>query len=296
MVVVLGLVPLSARRAAYQALSHPEDRFSDAARVPQSAARPVVRAASGGRVALHPFSTVTDSVLIGGKTMAQVRSELAGVLAARARLRGRAAVSASRRRVALFALSGVFVLLALAAFLSWVSWLWCWAPILGLVAVLGHGAWQGAQFNRELAQLDAKARELRAAPVRSPRMVKAEPVTVAVEVEAEEVAEDLPTESQIDAQPDATVKASVPESKPAKVQGWKPSEPIRPVYQMRALAPRRELSVARVETDPNGVVIPVRPVRARGPKTGALSSTEVAEQASLRFDVDTVIERRRAAS
>ncbi|OKL47099.1 hypothetical protein BSR28_06755 [Boudabousia liubingyangii] len=233
--------------------------------------------------------------------MAQVRSELAGVLAARARLRGRAAVSASRRRVALFALLGVFVLLALTALLGWTSWLWGLAPLVALAGVLGHGAWQGANFKRELAELDAKARELRSAPMRAARAIKPESSVVSTAGTAEVVEEvegaEALTDSLVEVTDSVPAKPVAIESKSAaKTQGWTPSEPIRPVYQMRALAPRRELSVARVETDPNGVVIPVRPVRARGPKTGALSSTQVAEQASLRFDVDTVIERRRAAS
>ena len=305
LVILLGWVPLLARRRAVWIFEGGDDRFSSGIRVVARSRAPRVSGVESRSVALHPFSGVAGVPL---EVVMARKSELADVIAQRAALRARVSVAASRRVMGLVASLVVTVLLALFVASGVVAFVWLLVPVLVAAGLFAHGAVVGPRYQAQLAQLDERVRVLReqvraAEGARVRERVKAAREAVAAEAA---VAEGIDVVSEGSAVPaGSSSEGLMPESaeleaapvKRLEPKGtWVPTEMPRPLYQMRATAPRRQFEPAKVPTAPHGVPAPMRPKVARDPQTGALSSEEVAAGATYQFDAETVIERRRAAS
>ena len=252
---------------------------------------------------------------------------LSALLSERAALHGRLASAAQRRVAALGASALLFVVLAGLAVASVLSWWWLVAPLVAVVGLLAHGRYSVATTQRQLDQLNQQIKAARsgsraksartqtrtagnreASRPRSRRDADSVNAEVASEIvsyapahprvssQQQRVADtaatvDVVAQSDTTAEESATVAA-----KPAATKEWTPRPLPKSLYTMRATAPRRDVINLELEQDGHRGRVPVRPVRARRPQTGALSSAEVAAGAALEFDVDSVIEQRRAAA
>ncbi|MBV7362850.1 hypothetical protein KRX54_00150 [Actinomycetaceae bacterium TAE3-ERU4] len=293
-VVMLCLIPVLARHRAWQAMNQAEDRFSENIRIPQRSTRPTVTADTALSVRLHPKTRVVRKKVGEGAEMAQVvKTELAGAISARSSLKGKVALSAARRRLGLMGSAFLLLLSFISAIFGFTAYLWMLLPVAMCVALLGHGAIVSNRFNAQLAEADEEISRLRTqyrveTRARRAAAIAEEKALAAAAEEKLRVTASMISES-------GNVAGSQNLSQGTKSSAWVPTQLPRPVYQMRATAPRRQVELVKDPTAPHGVAVPVRPMQARRPETGALTSLEVADGASLRFDVDTVIERRRAA-
>lgn len=257
----------------------------------------------------------------GKVEMSAKRHELAVAMRRRSEVRGRAAASAQRRRTLLLVVALVAaVVAALVVFASMPAWLLL-LPAAALVAVIFHGVRAANQFAAQLEQAQNRVRAARREVAAEDAQLSGvgKPVSAAVNVEdpGAELFDpqlgapfrDASAEVMALKEGEESDSAGAVENNESAVEaplrnegahagahvGWEPRELPRPLYQMRAVAPRRRIEVPQELWGDTQVSRP-RPVRVRESQQQGLTAQQVAAGAAFDFDVDSVIERRRAAS
>lgn len=255
----------------------------------------------------HPVIHVdarTEVVEEGGRSMSsnrgQVSSAGSGVPSTSrelARLRASRAAriasedAAGKRRVTITGVSlTLLVAFVVAAAFSPFSWGWALIPVAAIAATLGSGrlAYKRSveASDREVEQLH-RLREARGREQDRYRRVStsSKPVVRDVEI-VDEVVEDAAEET-------------VAESVEAPVE-WTPRPLPKPLYAQKQAAPRRRVVMDQsvVEATTSGeeseVSTPVRPTAAKQMPNDAMTSQEAAEQAPVAFDIEEILEHRRA--
>ncbi|OKL47360.1 hypothetical protein [Boudabousia marimammalium] len=318
----MHLVPITVEKSGvpreYGSSSIPLHPAVSSARFQREGA-PAGRLGNGSSSALRKRAVIGKEVGMAARTQKKQASvtELASALSQRAEVHGRLTAQA-KRRVTVLALTLAMILpiVIILALTETVSWWWLTLPVAMVAVVLVQGRFAAAAGRRELSELNAKIAQIRARVgsgrrEQTPTEKRASRQVSGAEDEAVAAVAPViaPRKKSVAAQPVAQPAAHIStevetpvaaesetETVAAESAGWEPRPLPKPLYTMRATQPRREVMDLQLEQPGTVGRVPVRPVRARRPATGALSSAEVAAGAALEFDVDSVIEQRRAAA
>lgn len=306
--------------------SEPQPDFSADARIIEMPA-----GAQGGRNMRESRESTTN---VARRSVPSTSRQLAKLRAARAARIARENAAGQRRFVLAGAALSLFVAFGIAAWFSTFSPWWMLVPAVGLVAVVAAGrlAYQKSvaaseHENLMLRELRDKRRrdnpayrtmnsgELSPAPstgMLSESRVEADVDTFAVDHEYDKVVAELSDDAAMSAQVEFSdqeaVKAMLDIQRPsldgvleedADSDSWIPREFPEPLYarvesERRVFAETFDEEGSVTAEDEAEVANPVRPVAASPAPADALTSEEAAAQAPVAFNLDEILEHRRA--